>query len=116
MGYLLFQLRTHRDYFQGEESEDVPALSLSGALACLVVITLIVAVCSGAHRSASPAGHAPCHRFLSCSAMCWTCPCTLCQVLLLGCCSAYVSAWALWGLPRMTSDTDSHHAALLPCA
>lgn len=47
LGYLLFQLRTHADFFAGEESDEVPALSLSGALACLVVITLIVAVCSG---------------------------------------------------------------------
>lgn len=45
-GYLLFQLRTHADLFQGEESEEVPALSLSGAVACLVSITLVVAVCS----------------------------------------------------------------------
>jgi uncharacterized membrane protein SirB2 len=47
LGYLLFQLRTHADFFAGEESDEVPALSLSGALACLVTITLIVAVCSG---------------------------------------------------------------------
>ncbi|PSC71917.1 calcium proton exchanger [Micractinium conductrix] len=46
VGYLFFQLKTHADFFAGEESEETPALSLSGAVACLVTITLIVAVCS----------------------------------------------------------------------
>ncbi|KAL6778899.1 CAX1 [Auxenochlorella protothecoides x Auxenochlorella symbiontica] len=44
--YLTFQLKTHSDLFASGESEDNPALSLSGALAFLSAITVIVAVCS----------------------------------------------------------------------
>ena len=44
--YLFFQLKTHGDMFKGEESTETPSLSLSGALACLTAITLIVAVAS----------------------------------------------------------------------
>ncbi|KAL4424647.1 hypothetical protein ABPG77_002265 [Micractinium sp. CCAP 211/92] len=45
--YLFFQLNTHVDLFQGEgDDEEVPALSLSGALFCLTAITLIVTACS----------------------------------------------------------------------
>ena len=36
---------------QGEGGDEVPALSLSGALACLISITLVVAVCSGGRRA-----------------------------------------------------------------
>lgn len=46
LGYLLFQLKTHADCFEGEESTETPALSLSGAVTCLLSITAIVAVCS----------------------------------------------------------------------
>ncbi|KAI3431863.1 hypothetical protein D9Q98_010614 [Chlorella vulgaris] len=44
--YLLFQLGTHHHLFQGSpaDDEEVPALSLAGALACLTAITAIVAV------------------------------------------------------------------------
>ncbi|KAL4448639.1 hypothetical protein ABPG75_005858 [Micractinium tetrahymenae] len=49
--YLFFQLNTHVDLFQGEgEEEEVPALSLSGAMFCLTAITLIVTACSGGQR------------------------------------------------------------------
>ncbi|PSC67539.1 manganese resistance 1 [Micractinium conductrix] len=51
--YLLFQFGTHVDLFQpgnmtegDEEEEEVPALSLGGAIAALTAITLIVTVCS----------------------------------------------------------------------
>lgn len=44
--YLMFQLKTHKDLFASEESEDQPALSLAGALLLLSTITVIVAVCS----------------------------------------------------------------------
>ena len=46
-GYLLFQLKTHRDLFTGEESEEEPALSLVAAVGTLLGITVLVAVCSG---------------------------------------------------------------------
>ncbi|EFN54061.1 hypothetical protein CHLNCDRAFT_36262 [Chlorella variabilis] len=56
-GYLLFQLRTHADFFSVSlpaagagggpgAADEVPALSLSGAMACLLSITVIVAICS----------------------------------------------------------------------
>ena len=63
VGYLFFQLKTHADFFAGEESEETPALSLSGAVACLVTITLIVAVCSGAEpaHSLNQTAHACIH-------------------------------------------------------
>jgi len=45
--YLFFQLKTHADSFNGTEgNESIPALSLSGALSLLTVITLTVATCS----------------------------------------------------------------------
>lgn len=44
--YLYFQLRSHADLFQGEESDDEPSMSLMGAMLLLATITGIVAVCS----------------------------------------------------------------------
>eukprot|EP00887_Chlorella_sp_A99_P002319 scaffold10.g2319.t1 len=44
--YLLFQLKTHADLFHEGESEEAPALSLSGAIAMLGCITVVVAICS----------------------------------------------------------------------
>ena len=44
--YLFFQLKTHGDFFSGEDNEEQPSLSLSGALALLTAITLVVAVAS----------------------------------------------------------------------
>ncbi len=53
--YLVFQLGTHHDLFADNSSEEgeVPALSLSGSMACLTLITLIVAACSGGGPSYS---------------------------------------------------------------
>lgn len=44
--YLFFQLKTHGDMFKGEDSDETPSLSLTGALGLLTAITLIVAVAS----------------------------------------------------------------------
>lgn len=44
--YLFFQLKTHGDFFSGEDNDEQPSLSLSGALALLTAITLVVAVAS----------------------------------------------------------------------
>ncbi|EFN51117.1 hypothetical protein CHLNCDRAFT_37529 [Chlorella variabilis] len=44
--YLFFQLGTHHDLFAVGASASVPALSLAGAMACLTLITVIVAACS----------------------------------------------------------------------
>ncbi|KNC78022.1 hypothetical protein SARC_09533 [Sphaeroforma arctica JP610] len=49
--YLVFQLKTHSDFFESEEDEEddvVPILSPAGATVMLIVVTLIVAVCSEA--------------------------------------------------------------------
>ena len=56
MGYLLFQLKTHADCFEeggggGEREEEEgegAALSLAGAFGALTLITVVVAICSGA--------------------------------------------------------------------
>ena len=44
MCYLFFQLKTHADELADGENEEVPALSLFGALAMLGTITIVVAV------------------------------------------------------------------------
>lgn len=44
--YLLFQLKTHSQFFNESEDESQPALSLLAALLVLGGITAVVAVCS----------------------------------------------------------------------
>lgn len=44
--YLIFQLKTHHDLFEGEGDEEEPMLSITTAMFMLALITIIVAIAS----------------------------------------------------------------------
>lgn len=44
--YLVFQLKTHHDLFEGEGDDEQPMMSLFTAMTLLTIITVIVAFCS----------------------------------------------------------------------
>jgi len=44
---LIFQLKTHRDFFEDDEEEEKPEMSLSGAMVNLVLITILISILSG---------------------------------------------------------------------
>ena len=69
--YLLFQLKTHSQFFSEGGDDAQPALSLAAALAVLTGITVVVAVCS---ECAGP-------------------PCMGCLTRMVGSCDPQVCVW-----------------------